>query len=418
LEDDETEKEIDEGSEDERYEYAFQKVADAIISLNIREPGPVSKTDVDRISKKTGINPEEVQTMIDDGAYDVAWAEADEETDEEESEEDLEDSNDVDDSEDSDDLEEVNDEDLEDNEEEEVEDEDESMNQDMNNEYTDASAAVDDYNTNEEDDVEDEDGEYDEEEGDDEKPSTFDSIKIGDKFKLINSEQTFKKLSPKEYTVDNPDPAIQQKNKSVIINPQSKVISVPDTSAIQPENNSPEGNEGESEEPVNAGTQTSQDNKDITSDKNAKQVTEEDKNKEHKQTVDLTGLADKEHITEDDVDPDQLKRGIQIEMEHTKDKDVAKQIALDHLTEIPDYYTRLDRMEREAAQSKNKAKENKKNKQEKSEEPEPEVNDNEDSEEEKDPALDQEKKMNESTLDTLVNGMIISALENIEKEKK
>jgi hypothetical protein len=39
--------------------------------------------------------------------------------------------------------------------------------------------------------------------------------------------------------------------------------------------------------------------------------------------------------------------GIKVEMEHTKDKDMAKQIALDHLTEIPDYYTRLASMEKE-----------------------------------------------------------------------
>jgi hypothetical protein len=67
-----------------------------------------------------------------------------------------------------------------------------------------------------------------------------------------------------------------------------------------------------------------------------------------KELVDLTGLADKKKITEKDVDQEQLKMGIKVEMEHTKDKEVAKQIALDHLAEIPDYYTRLAKMEKEA----------------------------------------------------------------------
>jgi len=48
------------------------------------------------------------------------------------------------------------------------------------------------------------------------------------------------------------------------------------------------------------------------------------------------------------VDPWQLWRGVQVEMEHTRDPRIAYEIAIDHLYEIPDYYTRLDRMEREA----------------------------------------------------------------------
>ena len=41
----------------------------------------------------------------------------------------------------------------------------------------------------------------------------------------------------------------------------------------------------------------------------------------------------------------QLKMGEPIEHEHTKDHDLAKDIALQHLDEIPDYYTRLKKME-------------------------------------------------------------------------
>ena len=41
------------------------------------------------------------------------------------------------------------------------------------------------------------------------------------------------------------------------------------------------------------------------------------------------------------VDPTQLSIGVQIEMEHTNDPDIAKEIAMDHLTEDPQYYTKL-----------------------------------------------------------------------------
>lgn len=41
----------------------------------------------------------------------------------------------------------------------------------------------------------------------------------------------------------------------------------------------------------------------------------------------------------------QLKIGVPIEHEHTKDEILATKIALQHLGEIPDYYTRLKKME-------------------------------------------------------------------------
>jgi len=44
----------------------------------------------------------------------------------------------------------------------------------------------------------------------------------------------------------------------------------------------------------------------------------------------------------------QLEMGIPIEHEHTRDKDLATDIALQHLDEIPDYYTRLKKMESDA----------------------------------------------------------------------
>lgn len=47
-------------------------------------------------------------------------------------------------------------------------------------------------------------------------------------------------------------------------------------------------------------------------------------------------------------DPKQLEMGIKVEMEHTSCPTISRKIALDHLVEIPDYYTRLDKMEKEA----------------------------------------------------------------------
>jgi hypothetical protein len=46
-----------------------------------------------------------------------------------------------------------------------------------------------------------------------------------------------------------------------------------------------------------------------------------------------------------EVDQDELARGIEVEHEHTTDDGVAQEIALAHLAEMPDYYTRLDAME-------------------------------------------------------------------------
>ena len=42
----------------------------------------------------------------------------------------------------------------------------------------------------------------------------------------------------------------------------------------------------------------------------------------------------------------QLAQGIRVEMEHTDDPREAREIALDHLMELPDYYSRLAKMEK------------------------------------------------------------------------
>jgi hypothetical protein len=44
----------------------------------------------------------------------------------------------------------------------------------------------------------------------------------------------------------------------------------------------------------------------------------------------------------------QIKKGIEIEKEHTNDKEKATEIAMDHVTEFPDYYDRIEKMEKDA----------------------------------------------------------------------
>lgn len=46
------------------------------------------------------------------------------------------------------------------------------------------------------------------------------------------------------------------------------------------------------------------------------------------------------------VDQKELQKGIKVELEHTGNKTLAEDIAYDHLAEMPDYYTRLERMEK------------------------------------------------------------------------
>lgn len=55
------------------------------------------------------------------------------------------------------------------------------------------------------------------------------------------------------------------------------------------------------------------------------------------------------HQPDSDFDPKQLAMGVKVEQEHTQNKALAKEIAKDHLAEIPDYYTKLIKMEKEAA---------------------------------------------------------------------
>lgn len=58
------------------------------------------------------------------------------------------------------------------------------------------------------------------------------------------------------------------------------------------------------------------------------------------------GRADTHKVT--DFELDQLIMGIKVEQEHTTDKYTALEISMDHLEEIPDYYSRLEEMEEKA----------------------------------------------------------------------
>lgn len=61
----------------------------------------------------------------------------------------------------------------------------------------------------------------------------------------------------------------------------------------------------------------------------------------------LKNVGKHKNVPDNQFDAQQLKRGIEVEMEHTNDPAIAKEIAKDHLVELPDYYTRLDKMEAE-----------------------------------------------------------------------
>ena len=69
-------------------------------------------------------------------------------------------------------------------------------------------------------------------------------------------------------------------------------------------------------------------------------------------TFSAGGFAKEKGITKDSVDPNELKMGIKVEMEHLDPNSpfaemMAERISLDHLAEISDYYTKLKKMENE-----------------------------------------------------------------------
>lgn len=65
-----------------------------------------------------------------------------------------------------------------------------------------------------------------------------------------------------------------------------------------------------------------------------------------KKTLTVDQIAKHHNVSTDAIEA-QLKKGIKIEQEHTSDETVAREIALDHLKEYPDYYDRLEKVEKD-----------------------------------------------------------------------
>jgi translation initiation factor 2 alpha subunit (eIF-2alpha) len=68
-------------------------------------------------------------------------------------------------------------------------------------------------------------------------------------------------------------------------------------------------------------------------------------------------IADKFNVTVVQINKE-LNMGKKIEHEHTTNMSKAIEIAMDHLSEFPDYYTRLAKMEKEAEKHAKKLKVN------------------------------------------------------------
>ena len=58
-------------------------------------------------------------------------------------------------------------------------------------------------------------------------------------------------------------------------------------------------------------------------------------------------ISDKFGVSVKDVNK-QIEKGKKVESEHTDDEEKQLEIASDHLTEFPDYYDRIEKMEKEA----------------------------------------------------------------------
>ncbi len=64
------------------------------------------------------------------------------------------------------------------------------------------------------------------------------------------------------------------------------------------------------------------------------------------------GIGD--HAKPSDFDAKELRMGAEVEFEHTNNMATAIEIAMDHLSELKDYYTRLVKMEKEGRRKKMK----------------------------------------------------------------
>lgn len=62
----------------------------------------------------------------------------------------------------------------------------------------------------------------------------------------------------------------------------------------------------------------------------------------------IKDIADKFDVPTSQI-KNQIKKGVEVEKEHTNDIEKAKEVAMDHLTELPNYYDELDSMEKKAS---------------------------------------------------------------------
>ena len=91
-------------------------------------------------------------------------------------------------------------------------------------------------------------------------------------------------------------------------------------------------------------------NKDLSSTRNAS------KNESKELDAKTSSLSDiaKKHGVDQQKLLSQLKKGIKVELEHTTDRATAKEIALDHISEFPNYYDKLERVEASNRDTKSK----------------------------------------------------------------
>ena len=59
----------------------------------------------------------------------------------------------------------------------------------------------------------------------------------------------------------------------------------------------------------------------------------------------LKNIADQHQVPTSSIEKE-LKKGTKVEKEHTKSKSLAKRIAKDHLAEVPNYYSKLKKIEK------------------------------------------------------------------------
>jgi len=68
----------------------------------------------------------------------------------------------------------------------------------------------------------------------------------------------------------------------------------------------------------------------------------------HKLAADILPGGKADNKKPSDFEASELRRGVKVELEHTKARPLAREIAMDHLTEDPKYYRKLESIHKEA----------------------------------------------------------------------